>query len=292
MNMGSLYIVYVQYSSQFLSEGIQYLHFLQKKFIGRITSEIVIIDNSLSEVEFNHKLNLNIYPGNNEVREFSGWEAGIQILKKNHPLRNEDVIMICNDSFFRNYHTEWLQLFKGKHFKYCSKREAIIGWQDVFPKKMEILGYSAEKWIRTNCFLINYGLLLKTGIMPSSIPLDELFSDDHDEFFKKDIPLSQYYQRYIKAWLFKNDPEINQIIGAWYRSEPIHAENHEFFQRKAITIICEHALSASAESCGGQIIAINKKIIISRIIRLKRKISGKIYLWLHGPDSKLTAKSN
>lgn len=257
--MANLFIVFLQYTPEHLVGSLAHLKLLEKRFCKKGAKSTIIVDNQIQTGQTVMNDLFTIYDGDNTFNEFSGWQTGIDILKHQHSPGPKDVILIANDTFFRNYDPSWLDLFKKKHFRLASKKLVMIGWLDVFPEPMQFLNFTSKEWIRTNCFIVNYSLLKK--ILPLPIPqtLDKMFSHSVSSFFNDSYHLSDKYKAYLRSWLFDEKSTLIEFKPKWYRSAPLNQFNLEYFEKKAFSIICEHALSARVKSHGGRLIAINKR---------------------------------
>lgn len=273
----SLYTIYLQYTSKHLQEGLEHLELLENKLSSNGAHKRIIVDNALPCGSIKKNSSVAIHGGNNAYREFSGWEQGIILLKKQGLLNKNDVILFANDTFFRNYDPKWLESFKPSHFHRAAKRKIIVGWRGSFHQKFSFLNHTGSHWIRTNCFLINYGLL--ASIQPLHIKelAGDFFSGQAGSFFSCNAPLSKDYKAYIRAWLFKDFRAGIKLSKSWYLSKSITENNIRFFEQKALAIICEHALSARVVNNRGKLVFINKKSFRKSVGRLKRRCLSAIH---------------
>ncbi|MBV2245688.1 MAG: hypothetical protein KUL83_00860 [Lentimicrobium sp.] len=269
--MGKLYTVFLQYSSDHTASAISYLTDIEKRLQEGGTTHRILVDNKLPVNQVITEESWTIHGGDNDFHEFSGWSVGLNLLKEHKRLTDDDVILFVNDSFFRNYHPAWLEDFKRRHTQKAMRRRLMIGWMDVFPKKMEFLGYSSSKWIRTNCFLINYSLLRELTLVPEHLKADLVFSHSPATFFREDAPLGDLYRAYLRGWLFGLPHPGLKFRTPWYKNEQLNEGNLWFFEGKALSIMCEHALSAAVLAAGGRLMAINSRNPYS-LRRIKKKL--------------------
>jgi hypothetical protein len=256
--MANLFIIFLQYTSEHFAGSLAHLKLLEKRCCKKGTKATIIVDNQIPTGQTIKNDQVTIYGGDNTFHEFSGWQIGIDILEHQYTPEDIDVILIANDTFFRNYDPSWLDLFKKKHFRLASKKHVMIGWMDVFPEPMKFLNFTSKDWIRTNCFIVNYGLLKNLLPLPISQTPDKIFSHSVSSFFNDSSHLSAKYKAYLRSWLFDEKSPLIDFKPKWYRSTSLNQENLEYFEKKAFSIICEHALSARAKSLGGSLVAINK----------------------------------
>jgi hypothetical protein len=271
--MGRLYTLFLQYSMDHTSSAISYLTDIEMRLQEGGTAHRIIVDNKLSPNQILKDESQTIYGGDNAFREFSGWRIGLSLLKEQRILMDDDVILFVNDSFFRNYNPAWLEDFRRCHTRKAMRHRFMIGWMDVFPKKMDFLGYTSLKWIRTNCFLISYSLLHHIRLIPEQLQADLIFSHSPATFFREDAPLGDMYQAYLKGWLFGTSHPGLKFRRPWYKHEPLNEGNLRFFEEKTLSILCEHALSAAVLAVGGKLMAINSRNRYS-LKNIKRKLLG------------------
>jgi hypothetical protein len=269
--MSSLYTIFVQYTTEQTESALRHLNKLERILTPLGASERIMIDNYLPNETSIILDSQVIYGGDNTYMEFSGWQIGLEKLVSKVKINDKDVILIANDSFHRNYKPDWIEGFNGKHFHLASKKKYLIGWTDQFIDPINIMGKERKGWIRSNCFIINYGLLRQ--ILPFFIEQkpDSIFTKKNNSFFKENSPLPFTYREYLKVWLFGEKSSHINFYNQWYKSEPLNENNYDFFIRKAYSIICEHSFSFRAVDAGGKLLSINPKKRLSLIKRIKIK---------------------
>ncbi|NCC55977.1 MAG: hypothetical protein EOM11_10975 [Erysipelotrichia bacterium] len=146
----------------------------------------------------------------------------------------------------------------------------MVGWRGSFHQNMTFLNYSAFIWIRTNCFITNYELLSLVQPLQIKEMSCDLFSGQVNSFFSINAPLGNEYKAYLRSWLFGDLQPGIQLTKSWYLSETLSDENIHFFEQKAISIICEHALSARVINNGGHLVFINKSSLPKKLVKFKK----------------------
>lgn len=238
-----LFTIYLQYTSAHMADGLLHLSFLEKRLTRKGSFQRIIVDNAFSSGERKSIAGLTVFGGDNRYHEFSGWEVGLELLERSCMPADNDVILIANDSFFRNYDPALQRNFKRRHMQLAAYNPCAIGVVDSFPEPMHLDGVDQTSWVRSNCFIINYGLLKKIRPMYLNIPPSMMFTSEDLRFFKPECNLELKYQAYLRVWLFGEETDLLAYNDHWYKSQPLNETNYALFVNKAYSIICEHALS-------------------------------------------------
>jgi len=95
-----LLVLFVKYGKDKYEGSFEIL----QKYLGKIrfcTITYYIIDNK-HENEPLTQIEKNVYycGGDNNLREFSGWQKGLELINKSHI--QYDILLFCNSSFFVN----------------------------------------------------------------------------------------------------------------------------------------------------------------------------------------------
>jgi len=248
--------IYLQYSTAYFAEGMPHLESLERRLFGRREFRRIIIDNQLQAGDRVFFDGQTLYGGDNGAHEFSGWEFGLKMLEREFALEQSDVILFSNDSFFRNYDPTLQMKFKRKHIKQTSEGPLMTGVLDTFPEPILIEGKERRCWVRSNCFLINYGLLRKIGSLVHPMPREAFFSGEVPGFFSTNAPLHDRYKTFLRIWLLQEKSDSFIYSDHWYKSEPLNKANISFLSRKAYCILCEHHLSFAVCDNGGRLLNI------------------------------------
>ncbi|MCM8813384.1 MAG: hypothetical protein NC924_05535 [Candidatus Omnitrophica bacterium] len=249
--MPNVYAVYVQYGAEHQQSGAETLeNFLHTAFPQKKV-ETVIVDNALThETEFWRRAHLNIISGDNRCREFSGYERGIDWVERAFALRDEDTLIIANDTFHRSYGKEYLAWFIPEIVEMALADGKIVGYMDAYPEETQICGLPLRRWIRTSCFAARRGVFRR--LMPLCFPLpdSEIFSQDYREFFCASAPLSNNYKQFQRTWLFGEHTAAGNFREAWHHQAALTADNWQSFKEKMRCILSEHYFSARAQQAG------------------------------------------
>jgi len=175
----SLAVIFVEYDKNKFKNTFdklrQYLKVLNE---CRIT--FIRVDNKHEEQELT-LIDENVYVvgGNNEYREFSGWQKGIEtIYSLNIPcnlvLFTNEAFLNPGESFLKDYsHTSLLRK--------SLDNDAIIGRIDSFGKNIFVYGYDVSNWVCTNCFLAPLSAFEKIeDIVQVKNNLSDFICDDYN----------------------------------------------------------------------------------------------------------------
>jgi len=268
----NLYCIYLAYGDMHIATGIEEL----KKIINRLFNisyyQIIIVDNSKTDSNINLiDTNTIIIKGDNKNREFSGWDKGFDYLSEKIKPSLDDIVIIANDTFHRNYGKEYLKLFKKSKIIKTIKKNGLAGYYDEYPKAIELFDIKMKWWLRSSILIGSYKTFC--DLIPLSLPFsfEKIFSDDINDFFNKEAQLSDRYKSYIKGWLLKNYDGCGKFNEAWHSQQTLNKYNFNSMKEKAASIISEHYLSGRAQKKKIYIYRINKKNIITKLILAIKK---------------------
>lgn len=258
--MKNIVVIYLIYGDSNLKDGLLEIKKIINKMFDSYNSNFVVVDNSLSSSE---QINDNEYliNGDNSYFDFSGWDKGYQFAIENFNITNETVFLFANDTFFqRNYSDgeNFLDVFNKKIIENRDLTTSALGYIDDFPKPVIINNIIYNSWIRSNIFFIPSLVMKDIKKLTFDFPKDKIFSNDIKKFWSDDDLISDNWKAYISSWLFGiencNYPEYKLH---WLKAKPLNYDNWEYFQKKAITILSEHYLTARLFDMGVSIIDTN-----------------------------------
>lgn len=246
----SIYIIGVCFGTENVSGMIDVADkFCKKNFPG---SDVVnlVVDNSLDTEVCENFPEYRYISGDNNNMEFSGWQHGINFIKKHYHPSHQDVCILVNDTVHRRNYA----VGGDRYFDYfCLPQLSAVrpqywaaGYLDDFPSETSIYGLRVKTWIRSNFIVFNFGCF--DFINPLVFPFSEEFlfcTNVSDGFWKEDAPLSENWKAYISSWLFgEEDPKFPEYRLKWIKCKALSKDNFGFFRKKAISILSEHYLTA------------------------------------------------
>jgi hypothetical protein len=258
--MQKIVVLYLVFGDENLNNGLCEIENILNKMFDDKEIKYVVIDNSNS-IKENHANEPYIITGDNSYFDFSGWDKGYSFALENNLISDETLILFANDTFFKRNYSDgenYLNVFSKDIIKNKNLKESAIGYIDDFPKDVIINEIKYNSWIRSNIFFIPSNIMKDLKKLTFDFPKERIFSNNINEFWSNDSLISNNWKAYISSWLFgienKAYPEYKLH---WLKAKSLDINNWEFFQRKAITILSEHYLTARLFNMNISIIDIN-----------------------------------
>ena len=125
-----LYVIYVQYDPAKYGEALDKL----KGYLAKIENcqvTYVVVDNAISGniVEKLTDDTIKI-AGDNSIREFSGWQRGLDYVRQNHP--DYDVVLLSNEAFETPGKSFLADYAREELLHRCSENNSVIGRIDTY----------------------------------------------------------------------------------------------------------------------------------------------------------------
>jgi hypothetical protein len=206
----------------------------------------VVVDNALAgNVEIDIDDNITRISGDNRSREFSGWDRGLAWLESAFSISPEARLVMANDTLHRSYGVDYLDGFTRERLR--AAEGGLLGWIDAYPKAVELFGLTLRRWIRTNLWVAARRTL--DQLRPVALPFSDesVFAEAPDELFRVPSPLSADYRRYLRSWL-SGEADDADFPHTWHSAQPLAAFDPAALRGKLRSILCEHHLSARAQS--------------------------------------------
>ncbi|MDD3149889.1 MAG: hypothetical protein PHV68_03565 [Candidatus Gastranaerophilales bacterium] len=237
----NLAIIYLEYDNIKYPDAFEYLQVALRKFknsnIKIIRVDNRIIDNYIEKIDDN-TIKIN---GNDELREFSGYQRGLDYLKENYI--KYDAILFVNDSFLV-YGKHYIDcVLKQKNLAKTIRENAIIGIIDTIKNSdITLDGYDVSSWVRTNCFFVSKNIINDiNNVCPATHTLLNKCIDfgPSGNYFKGIAPMSANFKNHLIKWLTKD----------WHSFfEP--KKNWHLFREKGLAIFNEKLLTAKIREKG------------------------------------------
>jgi hypothetical protein len=240
-----VYLVYLEFSRA-NRDSLDEVRGLIHNHFPHCLLRTVIVDNSieLRNIEIRVDEHTDLIYGNNRSRDISGLDVGFQYLLKRYTPTAKSIVYIANDTFRKSTNAVAIRKVSGLTIADGIKKGYVLGYMDRFPKSVRVLDRQVPYWIRSNFIVLPFNVL--KSILPLEVPLTDgqIFSDAPKAFFKKNAPLSENYQRYLRTWLFGEKDPRGEMKGIWHSSQPITKRNFESMKTKTRAILSEHFISA------------------------------------------------
>lgn len=208
-----------------------------RAFAGSRPTEIVVIDNALApDARFVAGENLTVRGGDNEVREFTGWDA--VLAERLHALRDDDLVVLVTDAL-RQGDVDHLDAISADAADHVSARSLAYGHLDAYGRPVELFGLSTPAWLRTSFVALSARTLRGLGPLTAVRPQHVFSSPDEPLSFVDGVPA--VYRRDVTSWITGGALEGgHRYHSGLALSERATAD----FQVKATCIVNEHLLSA------------------------------------------------
>ena len=186
--------------------------------------------------------------GDNTLREFSGWDRGLEWLERRFGPAPDSLIVLANDTVARPEKRQYVGSGFSRTIADCSI-DALAGWVDEYPRPIELFGLVMRQWVDTSLVIASWRTL--TALRPLARPIDDeaVFGSDSRHFFREPSPLSENYRTYLKTYFFGEQIDRDFVHG-WYAQAPLAEHNFDAFKGKLRSVFCEHLLSARARAHG------------------------------------------
>ncbi|SIT42909.1 hypothetical protein BN2475_380157 [Paraburkholderia ribeironis] len=177
---------------------------------------------------------------NNTGLEFGAYQFGLDDLRRTDA--DDLPCLFANDTVGTHYPINRIYL---REFSRAAQAHlgsnAIVGLIDSAPRRLELYGQQASRWVRSNLFVMDKHALESINNQIYVAPLDSFINESprEDDFFSASIGPS--LRSHISHWLFSGSSDT------WYKSEPLSLDNHLRMARKARSILQELFLSMRLE---------------------------------------------
>ncbi len=255
-------VVYLQFGDEHFRDGYEHLTGLLSEWFPESHRRICVVDNSLEgDLEISLNTDSDLISGDNSARDFSGYDRGIRWLNSAYASRRKLIWVFANDTFHRDLGVPTSQYFKKAVVRFGLQKRAFVGFEDSYPKAVELFGLKFRRWMRTNFFILPGDVVDR--VYPLTMPFadSEVFGETPRSFFREPSPLSENYRNYLRTWLFGRRDPRGEFRFVWRSAERLTAENLTEFQTKTKAILSEHYLSARIQSLGTTIFPVNNPIL-------------------------------
>lgn len=235
------------------------------------TNVLVIVKNQSFDlpVPIAHAGAVHLIDGDNSLREFSGWQVGLDYCRQHTILQKDAVLVLANDTFcHHNKFGPVTQLTFVRSFKrLVQKPDQLAMCGEIFGSTatFSIADLTYSHWVSSYLFAITGPLVDKLGQLAPPFDLNLCFTQQAEPERFMMGPVSANLARHTAAWLFGLGSSTR-----WKGSKPLSALNQPQFIGKAKSILCEMYLSANVESVGGTLVSVFDSSFVRQLRRLER----------------------
>ena len=263
--VGILLLYYPPYATEAIQRFVAILNAISADNV------LVIVKNQNFDlpVPIAHTGSVHLIDGDNSLREFSGWQAGLDYCRQHAILRKDAVLVLANDTFcHHNKFGPITQLAFVWSFKRLFRKPdqlAMSGEMFGSAATFNIAGLTYSHWVSSYLFAITAPLVDKLGRLTPPFDLNLCFTQQAEPDRFMTGPLSLNLTRHIAAWLFGQGSSAK-----WKESQALSPLNQPQFIGKAKSILCEMYLSANVESVGGKLVCVFDSNFVRQLRRLER----------------------
>lgn len=209
-----------------------------------VQRDVVVVDNLLPPGEHERLPKRVVIGGDNSVREFSGFDAGLRYLDDR--LHEYDWVNLVT-SAFNTLYTGYLQRFDETVLEAALGRGVCLGHVDCYNNPIRVYGYPSQHWMRTSFIMLPPAEVQLLGSVVSVRDGRPLFSGFPERPFRDDAPLCEQLKSYIIDWLTGRD--IGQGV-IWHTTLSLDNETLPTFEAKTLAILNEHLLGVRLRAQG------------------------------------------
>lgn len=218
-----------------------------------------------------------VVDGENALREFSGWNSGLDYFKENIQGEPSELLVFANDTFcHHNRFGVFTRAAFRKTFKAIMNQPAVAamaGEEFFLGKPYALDGLASKSWICTYLFAWNRSAMAGLGTLTPQTPIESFYARNERGELVFSERVSENLSKHIVSWLTGSTSTSWKGVGA------TGASGLEKLQGKANSILCEKYLSASAVSRGVRLVNVFPGESWKRLRRVESLIE-KIYFWL------------
>ncbi len=246
----NIYFIHIQYTHKYEYESIKRLYNFKKKIAGNLNSYLIIIENDcFSESKLKTDFFIHQFKifGTNNYLDFSGYEEGLNYIKNNFLLQENDIFIFSNDTFYR--HRYFDGLFQNRFLNKIIllkniEKPYLIGYKDKNSiENCFINDISFKEHFSTFFFILNKKAIDLINIL--SINFENTTIEIDDNFVKINDKRDNYSLK-IYNWFFKPTKE------SWYRAIDYDSflksniKIKKYMLLKLYTVLNEHNLYIQA----------------------------------------------
>jgi hypothetical protein len=242
--LGAQHLVLVVYYPDYLKKVCAITAYLAN--LSKISSVVVVInnlaitENALSGLFCGSLASVKVIRHDNIGFEFGAYQRGIDEIRKSEDQPFDVIVM--NDTVGTHQRIDQLYLRNFRDTVRTRPVRSIVGNTDSVPRRLDVNGLYCVRWVRSNLFYIDHAALASINHTIYVPGIDDLIlgGPTEAEFYSQDV--SPSLKHHISSWLF------GKGALAWYKAQPLSAENCTQMAFKARCILQELYLSMRLEA--------------------------------------------
>ncbi len=245
--MSNIACVLVTYYPAYRDRAIKELNRLLEPLPGKV--HLVIVDNGANARATSHTPTTSTIVGDNSKREFSGYQLGLDTLRKQGALHDAGLVVFANDTFC--HHNKfgpvtrhlWRRAFRQS---LDARADTLIGDRWPFHGSYEILGMKSNAWISTYLFALSGAALSRLpAFCPSiaNLPVDPTVAELFDAY-----QASPSLRQHIESWMARHESIFVRRVALHENASEGQVDT--FLAGKVHAILLEKAFAAGCTSSG------------------------------------------
>lgn len=250
------------------------------KFLSSLpgTYRLVVVNNN-PDISYETHRDIHVVQGVNTLREFSGWDAGLEYCESRGWLNEGGIFIFANDTFC--HHNKFATIskfcFRSAFERAIRKPDSALMVGEKFRLGLPycIDGMKSDAWISTYLFALTAPLIRKIRRFSPPDSLVNYYSRNAEKMRLSDR-VSDNLARHIEGWLG------GQQRTRWNGLDCFTENTLTNVMGKANSIICEKRLSALVQKEGGMLVGafdslpLRKLRYLDAIVpKLRALVSGK-----------------
>ena len=234
--------------------------------------DVLVVHNGPGGAALSQRVGLQVIDGDNSLREFSGWDVGLEHCRRNGLLEQSDAVVFANDTFCHHNKFGPVTQFA---FRQALRRllrapaaPVLTGEVHALGKPYQIDGLICDRWVATYLFGISSGLLQRLGRLTPETSIADFYRPkpghcSDDDLLEFSDLVSPNLALHVERWL------MGDGITRWQGSSSIDgARTLATVQGKANSVLCEKHLTSRAIALGGTL----TNVFSSPVMRQARRL--------------------
>ncbi len=216
-------------------------------------SPVIVVFNGAQQPE-GLPPHLIVVRGDNSLREFSGWQAGLARARELGLIAPATLLVLANDTFchHRPFGPVSRLVFAHAFRRMLYQRRSRLYAGETFRlgAPCSLAGKPVEQWVSTYLFAMSGPLVSALDSLLPPFDLQTCFAPESEPDRFLTGPVSDDLRRHIEGWLF------GKSRAAWYGARELTAETRQGLVGKCKSILCEVHLAAAAREQGATLVPV------------------------------------
>ena len=257
--------ILLTYYEPYVANAVKWFDALLQSLPGM--HSIIVVHNGPDRLQLGRP-DMVLLTGDNSLREFSGWQTGLNHCRATGLIENSELVVFANDTFCHHNKfgpvTRWAFRRGLRELQCAPAVPALAGETFCLGRPYSIDGLKADAWVATYLFGMSRSLLERMENLTPDVPLDNFYlREDNCVLFNDRI--SPNLARHIETWLLGTGPARWPGSGNSEGTRTL-----EQLRGKADSILCEKYLSMQALARGATL----SNVMESSVLRSLRRFEA------------------